>query len=218
MNTGIRPATDNDQRAYWDHAAASKEFTTPLRLEALAALVPVKARILDIGCGYGRALAELRAYGHEHLLGLDFSAKMIARGKSLHPDLELRLLEGPDLPLPGRSVDAVLLLAVLTCIGADAEQEILIAEIGRVLKPGGILYVNDFLLNTDERNLERYAAATSGPYGCFTLPDGARLRHHSREHLKGLLRGFETIRFEETVFTTMNGNRSNAVIYFGRKI
>ena len=31
----------------------------------------------------------------------------------------------------------------------------LLAEIRRVLRPHGILYVNDFLVNTDERNLLR---------------------------------------------------------------
>lgn len=35
-------------------------------------------------------------------------------------------------------------------------QKELLAEIKRILKPQGILHVNDFLLNTDERNLLRY--------------------------------------------------------------
>ena len=204
-------------QAYWDAAAETKEFSTPLRLQEFTALVPPNVAILDIGCGYGRSLAELRAHGYGNLLGLDFSAKMIARGKELHPDLDLRVLESRTLSLPDQSVEAALLLAVLTCIPEDAEQEALVAEILRVLKPGGVLHVNDFLLNTDKRNLERYAASASGPYGCFTLPDGARLRHHSRLHLEHLLREFELVLLEETVFTTMNGNRSNGFVWFGRK-
>ena len=218
------PMTEHDaasarqrHQAYWDAAAETKEFSTPLRLKEFAALVPPKAAILDIGCGYGRSLAELRAHGYGNLVGVDFSAEMIARGKNLHPGLDLRVLEGRTLPLPDQSVDAALLLAVLTCIQADAEQEALVAEILRVLKPGGMLHVNDFLFNTDARNLERYAASASGPYGCFTLPDGACLRHHSRNHLEHLLRGFEPALLEETVFTTMNGNRSNGFVWFGRK-
>ncbi len=204
-------------QAYWDTAAETKEFSTPLRLQEFAALVPANSVILDVGCGYGRSLAELRAHGYDNLLGVDFSAKMIARGNALHPDLDLRVLEGRALPLPEQSVDAALLLAVLTCMQKDTEQEALVAEIFRVLKPGGILHVNDFLLNTDERNLERYAASASGPYGCFRLPDGARLRHHSRRHLEHLLRDFEPVLLEETVFTTMNGNRSNGFVWFGKK-
>ena len=204
-------------QAYWDAAAEAKEFSTPLRLKEFAALVPLEAAILDVGCGYGRSLAELRAYGYGNLLGVDFSAKMLARGWELHPGLALRVLEGRALPLPDESVDAALLLAVLTCIPEDEEQEALAAEIFRVLKPGGMLHVNDFLLNTDERNLERYAASASGPYGCFTLPDGACLRHHSLHHLEHLLRDFEPVLLEETVFTTMNGNRSNGFVWFGRK-
>ncbi len=204
-------------QAYWDAAAETKEFSTPLSLKEFAVLVPSKAAIFDIGCGYGRSLAELRAYGYGNLLGVDFSVKMIARGRELHPGLDLRVLDNRTLPLPDQSVDAALLLAVLTCIPEDAEQEALVAEILRVLKPGGVLHVNDFLLNTDERNLERYAASASGPYGCFTLPDGARLRHHSREHIDRLLRAFEPTQIEETVFTTMNNNRSNGIVWFGKK-
>ena len=218
------PMTEHDaasarqrHQAYWDAAAETKEFSTPLRLKEFTALVPLEAAILDVGCGYGRSLAELRACGYGNLLGVDFSAKMIARGREIHPGLDLRVLEGRALPLPDQSIDAALLLAVLTCIPEDEEQEALAAEILRVLKPGGMLHVNDFLLNSDERNLERYAASASGPYGCFTLPDGARLRHHSREHIDRLLRAFEPIQMEETVFTTMNGNRSNGIVWFGKK-
>lgn len=59
------------------------------------------------------------------------------------------------------------------------EQEQLLSEIKRVLKPQGILYVNDFLLNTDESNLLRYEKYKEayGVYGVFELPDGEVCRH-----------------------------------------
>lgn len=38
----------------------------------------------------------------------------------------------------------IILFAVLTCITEDEKQNALINEIKRVLKPGGIIYINDF--------------------------------------------------------------------------
>lgn len=89
---------------------------------------------------------------------------MIERGKEQFPHLDLRVKDGAAIDLPDQSAEAVILFAVLTCIPSSQEQKELIEEIDRVLKPGGILYVNDFLLNTDERNTSRYMELTA-----FTL-------------------------------------------------
>ncbi|MDD9150850.1 methyltransferase domain-containing protein [Sporolactobacillus sp. CQH2019] len=86
------------------------------------------------------------------------------------------------LPFEDNSIDAVLLLAVLTCVYKDQEQDSILNEIKRVLKPNGIIYINDFLLNDDERILTRYKKYKDKykTYGVFELPEGAILRHHNR--------------------------------------
>jgi hypothetical protein len=93
------------------------------------------------------------------------------------------------------------------------------SEIERVLKDGGILYINDYLLNTDQRNIERYdkAKGKHGVYGIFELPEGAVVRHHTMDHIFDLTSGFDRLVFETVVYTTMNGNRSNGFYYIGRK-
>jgi ubiquinone/menaquinone biosynthesis C-methylase UbiE len=95
----------------------------------------------------------------------------------------------------------------------------LISEIYRVLKPAGILYINDFLINTDERNQSRYRKfeAKYGVYGIFELPEGAVLRHHSEKWLKELLYDFRTLKYEHLTFTTMNGHKSNGFYFIGEK-
>ena len=133
-----------------------KEFTTPFQAEEFSKYVNKESRILDVGCGYGRTLDELYRKGFRNLIGIDFSRGMIERGRKQFPYLDLRVKEDAKIALPNASVDAVILFAVLTCIRTNEEQELLLSEIQRVLKPGGILYVNDFLLNTDDRNLSRY--------------------------------------------------------------
>ncbi len=208
-----------DQKAYWDSVSEKKEFTTPFQKEAFQNYVSVDALIADIGCGYGRTLNELYLLGCRNLIGFDFSDAMIARGKQQFPFLDLNVMNAGTIPLADSSVDAVILFAVLTCIVSDADQKQLIDEIHRVLKPGGILYVNDFLLNDDERNLTRYEKYRDalGVYGAFELPEGAVVRHHSEAHIRELLQGFETKEFHPLTFTTMNGNLSNGFYFIGAK-
>jgi SAM-dependent methyltransferase len=56
-------------------------------------LIPPGKRVLELGCGRGQLLAALKpSYG----VGVDFSAKAIARAKELHPDLNLVLGDAED--------------------------------------------------------------------------------------------------------------------------
>lgn len=207
------------QREYWDSVSEVKEFTTPFQTEAFSRYVKKASVILDVGCGYGRTLNELWQQGFENLIGIDFAAGMIERGKQQFPTLDLRVKEGDAINLPDQSVDAVILFAVLTCIRDNEEHRRLIKEIQRVLKPGGVLYVNDFLLNTDEHNVPRYEKYKDkyGVYGVFELPEGAVCRHHDERWIKELLADFREMEYQHLTFTTMNGNKSNGFYFIGRK-
>ena len=207
-----------NQQEYWNSVAETKNFPTPFQIELFSEYVEKRGRILDVGCGYGRVLNELHEAGFKELYGVDFSSGMIARGKRLYPELNLAVNEDEKLPFADNSFDAVLLIAVLTCVVRDEEQRKMLNEIKRVLKDDGILYVNDFLLNNDDRNIERYENFSEkyGAYGVFELPEGAVVRHYTKEYLKDSLSDFEEIVFEEVVYTTMNGNRSNGCYFMGK--
>lgn len=206
-----------NSKEYWNSVSETKQFTTPFQFEQFEKYVKPSSLILDMGCGYGRTLHELYQRGYCRLIGMDFSEGMISRGHSLFPELDLRVKTNPFIDMETHSVDAVILFAVLTCIISDEEQRKLLSEIKRVLKPGGILYINDFLLNDDERNRNRYAAAYGKypTYGIFELPEGAVLRHHSEAWIKTLLSDFHMLEYEYLVFTTMNGHRSNGFYFIG---
>lgn len=206
------------QKEYWSSVSEKKEFTTPFQAEEFSKYVKRDRVILDIGCGYGRTLDELYHNGYRNLIGIDFSKGMIERGKQQFPYLDLRVKEDAEIALPDASVDAVILFAVLTCIRTDEEQRELLAEIKRILKPQGILYVNDFLLNTDERNLLRYEKykETYGVYGVFELPEGAVCRHHDEAWIKQLFKDFSEQEYRHLTFTTMNGNQSNGFYFIGQ--
>lgn len=205
------------QKEYWNSVSEKKEFTTPFQAEEFSKYVKKNGCILDVGCGYGRTLDELYHNGFRNLIGIDFSGGMIERGKHQFPYLDLRVKVDTRIALPDASVDAVILFAVLTCIRTNEEQQELLSEIKRVLKPHGILYVNDFLLNTDERNLTRYEKfkETYGIYGVFELPEGAVLRHHDEKWIKQLLKDFSEREYKRLIFTTMNGHKSNGFYFIG---
>ena len=206
------------QEEYWNSVSEKKEFTTPFLAEKFSNYVKKDDIILDMGCGYGRTLDELYHNGYRNLIGIDFSKGMIERGKRQFPYLDLRVKEDASIALPDASVDAVILFSVLTCIWANEEQQELLAEIKRILKPQGILYVNDFLLNTDERNLLRYEKYQKiyGVYGVFELPEGAICRHHNETWIRQLLEDFSEQEYALLAKTTMNGNKSNGFYFIGQ--
>ena len=204
---------------YWNEAGVTKTFGHPLELEWLDGLTR-DAWIVDYGCGYGRLVGELQAAGFAHTEGVDVSAGLIARARDEHPDAAFSVLENPPiLEWPDATVEAVLLFAVLTCIPDDAEQHRTIAELRRVLRPGGLLYISDYCLQNDQRNLDRYReqAGRWGEYGVFQTSDGAVCRHHEREHLPGLLGGFKVERSRDIPVSTMNGHPATATQLLARK-
>lgn len=207
-----------NQEKYWDEVAEEKKFPTPFQIKEFEKYVSPKKSILDVGCGYGRTLSQLYDKGFKDLTGVDFSQGMINQGLKLHPQLNLLKNDGDKLPFADDKFDAVLLIAVLTCTANPQKQDNLIAEISRVLKKDGILYINDYLINDDQRNVERYQKYREkyGIYGVFELPEGAVLRHHTPEYILNLTKDYKELIFEKTIYNTMNGNKSNGFYYIGQ--
>jgi SAM-dependent methyltransferase len=203
-----------NQRRYWDTAGATKTFTHPVDFDWLRSLDRT-ARLLDYGCGYGRVTALARQHGFTAVEGVDTSPGLVERARRTHPGLPFRVLpDPPRLPHPDGGVDAVLLLAVLTCIPTDHGQRRLLTELARVLRPGGLLYVSDLLLQTDPRNLARYEqdADRYGTYGVFETSDGAVCRHHRLTWLRDeLLAEFTVTATRELSIETMNANPARAM-------
>lgn len=204
---------------YWDRVAHEKRFSHPLRLDWLARYSDQKARILDYGCGYGRTLAELSRAGYQNVIGSDFSEAMLGRARREVPHSMLVRTDGSALPIKSESIDAVLLFAVLTCIPDDNGQRALLNEVERVLRPSGLLYISDLLVNDDLRNRKRYEryAKKYKCYGVFELPEGVVVRHHRKEWIDEVTDSFKQLEHETFTVTTMNGNPSSAFQYLGRK-
>lgn len=207
----------NSQLEYWNTAGTQKPFAHPLNLRRVRQWISDEGRILDYGCGYGRTLGELFNEGYEHLIGLDFSPAMIAAARARFPEIQFEEVHSLTIPLPDSSVDGVLLFSVLTCIPTDEGQQTLMRELRRVLNRGGLLYMSDLWLQTDERNVARYERDEQkyGIYGVFDLPEGVTVRHHDPRWIETLTSDFELVALDDIEVVTMNGNPAKAFQWFG---
>ena len=207
----------DSQYDYWNTEGTQKSFAHPVNLERVRRWLSQESRILDFGCGYGRCLGELFNAGYRDLIGYDFSPAMIEAARMRFPEISFHVVESPTIPLPDASVDGALLFSVLTCMPTDDGQRALVRELHRVLRPSGLLYISDLLLQTDERNLTRYARDESkyGTYGVFDLPEGVTVRHHDAQWIETLTSDFEMVALDHIEVVTMNGNPAKAFQWFG---
>ncbi len=87
--------------------------------------------VLDVGCGVGQVVGQLRAAGFD-ALGVDVSEPNIRRARAA--GLDCRLYDGRRLPFPDRHFAAAGALNVLEHV---EEPEAFIAELVRVVEVGG---------------------------------------------------------------------------------
>ncbi|WP_424885936.1 class I SAM-dependent methyltransferase [Streptomyces sp. SAI-126] len=97
-------------------------------------------RVLDAGCGTGRALPPLRAAVGPSgvVVGADLTPAMLAAAVQAGRDRDGRLLlaDVTALPLRSRSLDAVFGAGLISHLPDPAEN---LRELARVVRPGGIL-------------------------------------------------------------------------------
>jgi arsenite methyltransferase len=104
--------------------------------------IPPGGIALDVGCGPGSVTASLaQAAGPDGLaLGLDISEPMLARAVRAEagPQIGFLRADAQRLPLRDETVDAVVSIAVLQLV---PDPVVALAEMARVLRPGGRLAV-----------------------------------------------------------------------------
>lgn len=110
--------------------------------EITRALGPAPRRVLDLGCGAGFLSNYLAACGHD-VTGLDTTAENLDVARAHDPTRRVAydLGDARALPYGDRSFDVVCAMDLLEHV-EDAER--VIAEVGRVLAPGGVFFFHTF--------------------------------------------------------------------------
>jgi len=111
------------------------------------------ATVLDLGCGAGTdLLIAAQMVGPEgRVIGVDMTPTMLERARAgaqamglSNVELHESLIE--TLPIPDASVDVVISNGVIDLV---PDKEAVLAEIDRVLRPGGRLQVADVIIHTE---------------------------------------------------------------------
>lgn len=117
-------------------------------------------RVLEVGSGRGGGASYIaRCLGPGHVTGADFSAQAVALSRKFHaavPNLEFAEGDAEHLPFPDASFDVVVNVESSHCYG---QMEKFLAEVVRVLRPGGYFLYTDFRARADIPALERTLGA-----------------------------------------------------------
>jgi SAM-dependent methyltransferase len=119
-----------DERHWWYRGRREV-----IRSELDALPLPAHADVLDAGCGSGRTMQELEAYGTVRGIELDEAAAEMARTR-VHGEVSVGRLE--QLPWPDATFD---LITSLDVIEHTPDDRATLAELARVCRPGGWLLV-----------------------------------------------------------------------------
>ena len=136
------PSADREYRPFPNEEGRNSRqasLEVPLMIRALG--LPAKGRVLEVGCGRGVALPVLgRTLRPSRLVGLDADAVLLghARSRLAEAGVTAELVPGDvrRMPFPDAAFDLVVDFGTCYHIACP---EVALAEIARVLAPGGLL-------------------------------------------------------------------------------
>jgi len=99
-------------------------------------LISPESRVLEIGCGDGELLSQIKAKSR---VGIDLSSEQVARGRQLHPELDLREGVGESLQMEDGPFDVIIISDTLN-EAADVEE--LLRRLHKVSHRGTRLIIN----------------------------------------------------------------------------
>jgi SAM-dependent methyltransferase len=108
--------------------------------------------ILDVGCGYGRSLVDLLVLGADtgRLHGIDVLPDRVDRLRRFFPTADVRVGDARDLPWPSGTFHLITQFTALSSIPTTEDRRLVIAEIRRVLRPGGLFLSWDLIARFGE--------------------------------------------------------------------
>lgn len=150
---------DKNLAEWWEHDV--RRWPTKSRI--ISERCAPDAALIDIACGNGSILRDLRALGFQNLSGLEISQYAVKRLREEGFSMFHGVL--PRIPVPDESFDTVLASQVLEHI---IRRNTFASEISRIMKPGGQAFIfvpNDCLGPIDEpEHVIKYNEKTFGAF------------------------------------------------------
>ena len=108
----------------------------------------VHPAILDVGCGAGLDVEWWMQQGWpaERLAGIDLVEDRILTARARSPGVDLRLGDGRSLPFADDAFDVATAATVFSSILRHESRRALFAEIVRIIRPGGLVVIYDFVI------------------------------------------------------------------------
>lgn len=161
------------------------------RTVALARLQPGE-QVLDVGCGTGSLAMKVARIVDTtgRVVGIDPGTEQIARARAKaarrHMPIEFQVGVIEQLPFPDQTLDVVLSTLMMHHLPAGLKRQGL-AEIARVLKPGGRLVIADFTHPKERQGqAARFHAGGSGLHELAALVEEAGFSQVETEEMQPL--------------------------------
>jgi ubiquinone/menaquinone biosynthesis C-methylase UbiE len=122
-------------------------------------------RMLDIGCGDGGLLALAAPHIADGLGILPTEEERRRLQSSAHPaNISYDVGLSTSLPAPDRSFDIVVMNSVLHILSSLSEATASFAEIGRVARLGGLIWIGEAVCSDNDANRKTYAGSSAIGY------------------------------------------------------
>jgi ubiquinone/menaquinone biosynthesis C-methylase UbiE len=149
-----------------DYDAMDHSHVNQLFVRDMLAFFPAPERVLDVGAGTAQIPIELcRRHASVRVVAIDMAQHMLEVGRrnldkaGLTERIELKLCDAKHMPFADHSFDAVMSNSIVHHI---PEPFAVLAEMARVVKPGGSIFVRDLLRPKDAAALVSFVKTYAG--------------------------------------------------------
>lgn len=153
------------------------------RVETCRSHLTAGDRVLDLACGEGYMTGRLREHCGK-IIGVDYSEDAVRRASEMYPGIEFRFMEASSLAFDDSDFDKVICCELIEHVTRPKARRV-IAEILRVLKPGG------HLLGSTPSRSEGQPASSTYSHIC----------EYTEAELRELLTPFEHVTVSGAFFT-----------------